>query len=220
MAATFPFRDAIIKAVSPFGRFSFGSAPPSIRRSIIAALPFSAASDYDLMQAQINTRPAPLGGVIPGVAGRVERALMKALGKKAEQRFATVKEFKDALGASASRATTASTLEGEFGADRGRRTWMPVGARLPLAAAAVLLVAALLIWGAVALFSQSGTPPVSANSPAGEETSSSYSAATTNKKAIVPVKSPTDATQDVGPRSVVLPRAGSPSSPSLILKRQ
>ena len=45
MASVFPVRDAIISAVSPYGvSGAFGSAPALISLSIIAALPFSAAS--------------------------------------------------------------------------------------------------------------------------------------------------------------------------------
>src|SRR6185369_762887 len=70
---------------------------------LCGSTPFKADSDYDLMQAQMNTRPDRLGPRVPGLEPRVESALMKALSKKPEQRFATVKAFSDALGASALR---------------------------------------------------------------------------------------------------------------------
>jgi serine/threonine protein kinase len=185
--------------------------------TLSGAVPFSAASDYDLMQAQIHTRPAPLGSVIPGVAGRVERAMMKALAKKADQRFAAVKEFKDALGASAS-------PDAEYGINGGRAASMAAAARLPLIAAAVLVVAALLVWGAVALFSESDAPPVTMNKPTGEP-SSSYSGAGSGKNVpVVPVVQPEASPDRVpdpsGVRSLVLPRPGNTSSPPLVIKRQ
>jgi eukaryotic-like serine/threonine-protein kinase len=62
--------------------------------------PFSAASEYDLMQAQINQRPSRLIGRVPGLDAKVDGALMKALQKKPAQRFPSARAFSDALGAS------------------------------------------------------------------------------------------------------------------------
>ncbi len=64
------------------------------------APPFSATSEYDLMQAQINQRPDRLIPRVPGLAPQVENALMKALSKKPAQRFPSTRAFSDALGAS------------------------------------------------------------------------------------------------------------------------
>src|SRR5262249_40757421 len=52
--------------------------------------PFSANSDYDLMQKQITERPVRLLGRVPELDAKVESALMRALAKKPEERFATV----------------------------------------------------------------------------------------------------------------------------------
>jgi serine/threonine protein kinase len=187
--------------------------------TLSGAVPFSAASDYDLMQAQIHTRPAPLGSSIPGVAGRVERAMMKALAKKAEQRFATVKEFKDALGASAPPLAGA-----EDGVNGGRAASIVAAARLPLIAAAVVLVAGLLVWGAVAFFSESDSPPVTMNKPAGEPSPSYSGAGSSRNVPVVPVIHPEADPERVpdpsGVRSLVLPRPGNASSPPLVIKRQ
>ncbi len=189
---------------------------------VSGAVPFAAASDYDLMQAQINTRPAPLGSVIPGVAGRIERALTKALAKKADQRFATVKEFKDALGASAAKVPAADALEeAQLSANRGGAPWSAVSGRTSLIAAAILVVAGLLVWGGLTLFSESGSP----HRPVAGEPSPSYSGAGSSKNVpLVPVVEP-DATRDRSPdpsgvRSIVLPRPGTASSPPILLKRQ
>ena len=186
-------------------------------------VPFAAASDYDLMQAQINTRPAPLGSSIPGVAGRIERALMKALAKKPDQRFATVKEFKDALGASAAKVRAADTLVEEAQLGPGSAVWHAVSARSSLIAAAALVLAGLLVWGAVSFFSGSGSR--SGNTPMAAEPSPSYSGAGSTKNApLVPVVG-AEGTRDRSPdpsgvRSIVLPRQGTASSPPTFLKRQ
>ncbi|MGC2125723.1 MAG: serine/threonine-protein kinase, partial [Xanthobacteraceae bacterium] len=65
--------------------------------------PFSATSEYELMQAQINKRPDRLIPRVPGLEPRVEGALLKALSKKPEQRFPSTRAFSDALGASSLR---------------------------------------------------------------------------------------------------------------------
>jgi eukaryotic-like serine/threonine-protein kinase len=65
--------------------------------------PFKAETDYDLMQAQINEKPKPLGARVRGLDARVGTALMKALSKKPEQRHASMKAFSEALGAAALR---------------------------------------------------------------------------------------------------------------------
>jgi len=61
--------------------------------------PFSADTEYDLIQAQIAATPAPLVPRIAGVTPSLEAAIMTGLAKKPEQRFATMRAFSDALGA-------------------------------------------------------------------------------------------------------------------------
>jgi serine/threonine-protein kinase len=67
------------------------------------APPFTAETEYDLIQAQITTTPAPLVPRVAGVSPTLEAAILKALAKKPEQRFETMRAFSDALGATALR---------------------------------------------------------------------------------------------------------------------
>ena len=67
------------------------------------APPFTAETEYDLIQAQIAATPAPLVPRVAGVTPTLEAAIMKALAKKPEQRFETMRAFSDALGATALR---------------------------------------------------------------------------------------------------------------------
>lgn len=67
------------------------------------APPFQGATEYELIQAQISQAPAPLVPRIPGVTPGLESAVMTALAKKPEQRFASMRAFSDALGATALR---------------------------------------------------------------------------------------------------------------------
>jgi eukaryotic-like serine/threonine-protein kinase len=73
---------------------------------LTGAPPFSADSDYELMQAQINKKPERLGSRVRGLDPCVESALIKALSKKPEQRFLSMTAFREALGVSALRTNT------------------------------------------------------------------------------------------------------------------
>jgi len=75
--------------------------------------PFSATSEYDLMQAQINARPERLIPRVSGLAPAVETALMRALSKKPAQRFPSTRAFSDALGASALRLDAPKILHND-----------------------------------------------------------------------------------------------------------
>jgi len=77
------------------------------------APPFSASSEYDLMQAQINQRPDRLIPRVPGLDPRVESALLKALSKKPAQRFPSTRAFSDALGASSLRMDAPKILHND-----------------------------------------------------------------------------------------------------------
>src|ERR1700722_8670474 len=75
--------------------------------------PFNATSDYELMQAQINTRPERLIPRVASLEPRVDAAIMKALSKKPAQRFPSVRAFSDALGASALRLDAPKILHND-----------------------------------------------------------------------------------------------------------
>ena len=80
---------------------------------LTGAPPFSATSEYDLMQAQINQRPDRLIPRVPGLDRKVEDALMKALAKKPAQRFPSTRAFSEALGASALRMDAPKILHND-----------------------------------------------------------------------------------------------------------
>jgi eukaryotic-like serine/threonine-protein kinase len=75
--------------------------------------PFSANSEYDLMQAQINQKPDRLISRVPGLDSKVEAAIMKALSKKPAQRFPSTRAFSDALGASSLRMDAPKILHND-----------------------------------------------------------------------------------------------------------
>jgi eukaryotic-like serine/threonine-protein kinase len=75
--------------------------------------PFNAASEYDLMQAQINQKPERLTPKVAGLDPKIENALLKALSKKPDQRFASTRAFSDALGASTLRMDAPKILHND-----------------------------------------------------------------------------------------------------------
>jgi len=77
------------------------------------APPFSADSEYDLMQAQINQRPNRLIPRVPGLDPKIEAAILKALSKKPDQRFASTRAFSDALGATGLRVDAPKILHND-----------------------------------------------------------------------------------------------------------
>jgi len=77
---------------------------------LCGAPPFAAATEYDLIQAQIKAEPPPLIPRAPGVTPKLETAIMTALAKRPEQRFPSVRAFSDAIGATELRLDATSVV--------------------------------------------------------------------------------------------------------------
>src|SRR5262249_8430066 len=73
--------------------------------------PFSAENEHSLMTAHLESPPPPLTGQVSGIDPAVERAVIRALAKNPEERFATVEEFGRAVGATAIRGDAADILQ-------------------------------------------------------------------------------------------------------------
>jgi eukaryotic-like serine/threonine-protein kinase len=193
--------------------------------------PFEAESDYDLMQAHIHAKPQRLVSRVPGLDARVDQALLRALAKTPAQRFATAREFCDALGATALRIDASKIvyegtrvlsrppdMAGAFAAsgsftrmsaavDRFSPSWVPAQLRVPATVGVLTLAAAgVLVMGALALMpspvAETQTKP--AQVPAakpGDPALSPPVAAPTARPAPTPVVATT-------------PPAGTPGAPS------
>jgi len=64
---------------------------------VAGRVPFKAASEFDLMRAQVEEPPPPLREGVTLVPRAIEDAVMRALAKRPEERFQTVSEFMGAL---------------------------------------------------------------------------------------------------------------------------
>lgn len=60
-------------------------------------LPFTGSTPWEVMTNIVTSEPIPPKRINPDLPERLEHAVLKALSKRAEHRFQTAKEFKDAL---------------------------------------------------------------------------------------------------------------------------
>ena len=146
-------------------------------------VPFAAASDYALMQAQIHAQPPRLRR--PDLAAHVESALLQALAKKPEHRFGSVQAFANALAAAASREASdvrrRSPRMSNLAAVALR--WLapirrPMVMRLAMIAGAAVLAASLLTVGTRMLLSGASSGASSLNPLAAPKTAPVERAAT------------------------------------------
>ena len=78
---------------------------------LVGRPPFTAENEHALMTSHLQTPPPPLTGRVQGLDPQVEPALMRALAKNPEERFASVEEFGRAIGAAAIRGDAADILQ-------------------------------------------------------------------------------------------------------------
>jgi serine/threonine-protein kinase len=64
-------------------------------------VPFQRTNDYDLMRAHVEKAPPPPRWFSPDLPEGVEAALLRSLEKRPEERFATTRDFREALEAGA-----------------------------------------------------------------------------------------------------------------------
>ncbi len=72
--------------------------------------PFAGLTEYELIQAQLETQPEPLTAALPELGAQVNDAVMRALAKRPEDRYATLDEFGEALGAMSSQEAARATI--------------------------------------------------------------------------------------------------------------
>jgi serine/threonine protein kinase len=68
-------------------------------KMLMGVAPFVADNDYALMTAHLQSPPPTLFGLVPGLNDETEASLMRALAKQPGDRFASVEDFAEAVGA-------------------------------------------------------------------------------------------------------------------------
>jgi eukaryotic-like serine/threonine-protein kinase len=121
------------------GRSDLYSLAIMLYEMLSGAAPFEADTEYELMQAHIKTRAPRLSSRLPAIDSRIDAALARALAKNPDQRFATAREFSDALGATALRTDASKIVyEGTRLIDVPRHVAPPVPASAPAALRSLL----------------------------------------------------------------------------------
>lgn len=98
---------------------------------LAGAPPFKAASEFELTKAHISVQPPPLIPRVAGVEPPLEFAIMKALAKRPEHRFASMRAFSDATGASALRGDATGIVHGYLRSAQGQGAAPDTAKRLP-----------------------------------------------------------------------------------------
>src|SRR5436305_5617809 len=83
-------------------------------KMLAGVVPFDGVGDYALMTAHLQTPPPPLRGRVPELDVPIEGALMQALAKRPDDRYASVAEFGRAVGAAALRNEAVDILQELF----------------------------------------------------------------------------------------------------------
>jgi len=89
--------------------------------TLTAKMPFQGASDIELMTAHVKTEPKPPSAWNPAVPGALDAIVAQALRKKPEERFASARQFSDAV------ATALETMAASSAPSR-RKTGAAAGA--------------------------------------------------------------------------------------------
>jgi serine/threonine protein kinase len=81
--------------------------------------PFSAATEYELIRAQVDAVPERLLSRVPDITEELDQALSRALAKNPEERFNTVEEFARAVGADTIAGQSTSILRDHISGTMG-----------------------------------------------------------------------------------------------------
>lgn len=79
------------------GRADIYSIGITLYKLLTGEVPFNASTEFALMMAQVETPPRPPSQLRPDISPRFEGIILKALAKKPQMRFQSIKAFTEAL---------------------------------------------------------------------------------------------------------------------------
>lgn len=159
-----------------------------LHEMLTGSAPFAGKTEYDLIQAHINSKPPRLRSLIPDADAGLEAALNRALAKRPEHRFASVREFRDAVAGAARIPPTRDSIRraknaGASWSDQIRQIpsrLRDVAAIVPqarkrsaLVAGGALLAAALALFGLLKFLIGGSAPVALQTQPPAAQTSDS-----------------------------------------------
>ncbi len=111
--------EQIVGSKSIDGRADIYSLGVMMYKLVTGEVPFNAPTEFALMMAQVEAPPLPPSRIQPGIDPSLERIILKAMEKKPQDRFHTIRDFTQALldMRVGNRSTVADTVNGRISSE-------------------------------------------------------------------------------------------------------
>jgi serine/threonine protein kinase len=111
--------EQIVGSKSIDGRADIYSLGVMMYKLVTGEVPFNAPTEFALMMAQVEAPPLPPSHIQPGIDPSLERIILKAMEKKPQDRFHTIRDFTQALldMRVGNRSTVADTVNGRISSE-------------------------------------------------------------------------------------------------------
>ncbi len=114
--------EQIVGSKSIDGRADIYSLGVMMYKLVTGEVPFNAPTEFALMMAQVEAPPLPPSRIQPGLDLALEKIILKAMEKKPQDRFHTIRDFTQALldlrvGNKGNKSTVADTVNGRISSE-------------------------------------------------------------------------------------------------------